>query len=40
MSIIVKSKEEATKSPLNLSSSKQLYSFSKADRFDKLKNHS
>jgi hypothetical protein len=37
MSIIVASGEQISKSPLNHSSSKQMYSFSKADRFQKLR---
>jgi hypothetical protein len=38
MSLTVSSPAEICNSPLNLSISKQLYSFSKADRFDKLEN--
>lgn len=37
MSVIVKSKEEISKSPLNMSKSKQLFSFPKAERFPKMK---
>jgi len=37
MSIIIKNKEEIGKSPLNSSSSKQMFSFPKADRFDNNK---
>lgn len=37
MSTIIKSKEEITKSPLNASSSKAMYSFSRAERFAKFK---
>lgn len=33
MSVIVKSKMEISRSPINQSISKQMYSFSKADRF-------
>ena len=37
MSIIVKSKMEISRLPINQSTSKQMYSFSKADRFPPLK---
>ena len=37
MSVIVKSKMEISRSPINQSTSKQMYSFSKADRFPPLK---
>jgi hypothetical protein len=38
MSIIVASGDQISKSPLNTSTAKQMYSFSKSDRFSKLKN--
>lgn len=37
MSLIIASGEQISKSPLNSSKSKQMYSFSKADRFKQLK---
>jgi hypothetical protein len=37
MSVILAAGEQISKSPLNNSPSKQLYSFSKADRFTKMK---
>lgn len=37
MSIIVASGEAISKSPLNTSKAKQMYSFPKAERFQKLK---
>jgi hypothetical protein len=37
MSIIVARGEQISKSPLNYSQSKQMFSFSKADRFQKLR---
>jgi len=37
MSIIVASGEQICKSPLNHSQSKQMFSFSKAERFEKIK---
>lgn len=37
MSIIVASGEQISKSPLNHSQSKQMFSFNKAERFEKLR---
>jgi hypothetical protein len=37
MSVIVSNAEEISKSPINFSKSKQLYSFSKSKRFSNLK---
>ena len=38
MSVIIASGEQISRSPLNLSKSKQMFSFSRAERFEKLKN--
>ena len=40
MSVIVKSKEEISKSPLNMSQSKQLFSFPRSERFPKIRDSS
>ena len=37
MSVIIASGEQISKSPLNLSKSKQMFSFNKADRFQRLR---
>lgn len=37
MSIIVASGEQISKSPQNTSKSKQMFSFGKADRFEKIR---
>ena len=38
MSVIVKSKLEISRSPINQSTSKQMFSFGKAERFPKIRN--